>query len=182
MNKLTGDKNLNFMILMQLNDRELGMVCQVNKYVSEICKDEMFWFNRILLTFKYSPKIAKDMKTYLEFDSWKEFYLWLKEQEKTVSNFDLIAKSLEKKQVIDQVLEIFKKIEMSKWINKAEFIKVIKRHAFVNAQEDLNQEYDTYHDHTDEIDKIEWKTFKSIGDLELTKIFLDDWTTARTDK
>ncbi len=61
---------------------------------------------------------------------------------------------------------------MLKWINKAEFIKVIKRHAFVNAQEDLNQEYDTYHDHEDEVDKIEWKTFKSIGNLEMLKSFL----------
>ncbi len=174
MNKLTGDKNVNFMILMQLNDRELSMVCQVNRYVNEICKDETFWFNRVLITYKYLPEIARDMKTYLEFDNWKEFYFWLKDEEMSRGRVNIIAKSINKKEVIDKIVELFKKMKLSKWINREEFIKVLRRHAFVNAQDELNEEYQ-YEEDEDEIDKIQWKTFKSIGELELMKIFVDEW-------
>ena len=40
MNKLTGNKDADFIILMKLDDRELGLVCQANKYVRSLCNDE----------------------------------------------------------------------------------------------------------------------------------------------
>jgi hypothetical protein len=178
MNKLTGDKNVNFTILMQLNDKELSMVCSVNKYVNELCKDETFWFNRVLLTFHYSPIIAKDMKSYLQFDNWKEFYFWLQEENFDVARTDLIPKSLDKKYVIDTIVEIFQKIKLPKWIDKEEFYKTFRRYAFINAQDDINQEYE--HDEPEaEIDKIEFKTLKSFQQEEFDNIFISDWAKAR---
>lgn len=138
----------------------------------------MFWFNRVLLTYKYLPEIARDMKKYLEFDSWKEFYFWLKGEEYFPGRVNIIVKSIDKKEVIDKIVEIFKKMKLSKWINREEFIKVFRRYAFVNSQDNINEEFQ-YDEEEDEIDKIEWKTFKSFGEIELLEIFLDEWNTAK---
>ena len=174
MNKLTGDKNINFMILMKLNDKELSMVCSVNKYVNELCKDDTFWFNRVLLTFNFSPLVAREMKTYLQFDNWKEFYVWLQEENFSPGRLNIIARSLDKKDVINKIIDIFKKMKLKKWVNREEFYKVVRRYAFVNAQDELNEEYQ-FDEEEDEIDKIEWKTYKAFCEEEMLEIFLDDW-------
>ena len=176
MSKLTGNKDADFLILMELNDRELGVVCQANKYVSSLCKDERFWLNRLLLNFtSYTPVIARDMKNYLEFDSWKEFYIWLKQQHNDVP--DKIIKSLDKhkKEVIDETLKLFKKVKLSKWINPEEFYKVFKRYAFINAQEDINEDYTEPVWDESEISRIEWKTYHSFTDDDLLQTFLYEW-------
>ena len=178
MNKLTGDKNVNFLILMKLTDKELSMVCSVNKYVNELCKDDTFWFNRVLLTFNFSPIIAKDMKNYLQFDNWKEFYFWLQKENFEPGRVNIIAKSLDKKEVIDKIVQIFKKMKLKKWINREEFYKVIRRYAFINAQDEINQEYLAEND-LDGIAGIEWKIYHSLADEELVNIFVDDWHDAK---
>ena len=175
MSKLTGNKDVDFLILMELDDRELTIVCRANKYVNSLCKDERFWSNRILLKFPdYSADLARDMKNYLEFDSWKEFYIWLQQHASIASK---IIKSLEKNKraAIDETLRLFKKVKLNKWINPAEFYKVFKRYAFINAQEDINEEYtDPVWDES-EISKIEWKTYHCFEYDELIQPFLHEW-------
>ena len=39
---LTGNKDTDFLVLLELNDYELGKVCQVNKYVQSLCNDDFF--------------------------------------------------------------------------------------------------------------------------------------------
>ena len=174
MNKLTGDKNINFMILMKLNHKELSMVCSVNKYVNELCKDDTFWFNRVLLTFNFSPLVAREMKTYLQFDNWKEFYVWLQEGNFEPGRVNIIAKSLDKKEVIDRIIEIFKKMRLKKWINPEEFYKAVRRYAFINAQDELNKDYEHDEDQ-DEDNKIVFKTLNSFERDELFNIFIHGW-------
>ena len=178
MNRLTGDKNVNFLILMKLTDKELSMVCSVNKYVNELCKDDTFWFNRVLLTFNLEPFVVRDMKSYLQFDNWKEFYFWLQKENFAPGRVNIIAKSLDKKEVIDKIVEIFKMMKLKKWINREEFYKVIRRYAFINAQNEINQEYMAENDF-EGIDEIEWKVYHSLADEELVNIFVDDWHDAK---
>jgi hypothetical protein len=45
---LTGVRDTDILILMQLEDHELGPVCQVNSYVRSLCKDPNFWYKRII--------------------------------------------------------------------------------------------------------------------------------------
>ena len=45
---LTGDKNLDAEIIMNLSDDELQVVCKVNKYIAAICESESFWVKRLL--------------------------------------------------------------------------------------------------------------------------------------
>lgn len=63
---------------------------------------------------------------------------------------------------------------MPKWINKEEFYKTFKRYAFINAQDEINKDYDPI-DPEDEINKIEWKTYHSFTDEELLIPFIDGW-------
>ena len=48
MSKLTGNKDTDILILMQLEDHELGAICQVNKYIHSLCVNDLFWLNRII--------------------------------------------------------------------------------------------------------------------------------------
>ena len=176
MSKLTGNKDADFLILMKLNDKELSLVCQANKYVNSLCKDDRFWLNRILLNFPdYSSTLARDMKNYLEFDSWKEFYIWLKSQYPSVPNKIIKSLDQDKKAAIDETLQRFKKIKLHKWINPVEFYKVFKRYAFINAQEDVNEDYTEPVWDESLISRIEWKTYHSIADDNLLKLFQDEW-------
>lgn len=77
---LTGHKDTDYKLLMDIDDRELGMVCQVNKKVNEICNDDAFWFARIiekLYLQDFVDNVSK-LKDFLEFDNYKELYIYLK--------------------------------------------------------------------------------------------------------
>lgn len=67
MNLLTGDKNLDLMIIERTDDRSLFKLCQINKkYSDELC-NEKFWEKRAREKFNVSNK-PKEM-------SWKKYYL-----------------------------------------------------------------------------------------------------------
>ena len=75
---LTGNKDIDFKILLELNDTELGRVCQVNKYVNSLCNDDNFWrlkvyrFNSLITPDQY--KYLNKGKTFYEFATWKDMY------------------------------------------------------------------------------------------------------------
>lgn len=58
MNGLTGIKDTDILILLQLEDDELGSVCAVNSYVRSLCNDEKFWRLRIINKIKKSMEIT----------------------------------------------------------------------------------------------------------------------------
>ena len=45
---LTGIRDVDMNIILQLEDRELPRVCAVNKYVNEICESDAFWYRRLI--------------------------------------------------------------------------------------------------------------------------------------
>ena len=45
---LTGIKDLDMNIILQLEDTELPRVCAVNRYVNEICQSDAFWYKRLI--------------------------------------------------------------------------------------------------------------------------------------
>ena len=67
METLSGIKDVDIKIINQLNDHELGKVCQVNKYVNSLCKDETFWMNRTIDKFNLREKDSSY--------SWRDFYI-----------------------------------------------------------------------------------------------------------
>ena len=50
---LTGNKDVDFIILNKLDDIDLVNICQVNKQAKTLCNDQDFWLNRIMLKFPY---------------------------------------------------------------------------------------------------------------------------------
>lgn len=70
---LTGNKDLDLKILGELEDKDLVNICQVNKRADEICKDQSFWLNRIMLKFPY---LSLDMLNKYKHDrSWSQYYI-----------------------------------------------------------------------------------------------------------
>lgn len=151
MKKLSGNKETNFLILMNLTDNELGKVCQVNKYINSLCNDDIFWMRRVYFINKYNYNEALKMKQYLEFDTWKEYYLWLDKFKKSY-NYEkneqieknpeeylkLLLLSLKRKHIIDDIMNNYKEMKYPIWINKDEFLKIIKRNFFININPEIN--------------------------------------------
>jgi hypothetical protein len=78
---LSKNKDTDFIILMELNDKELAQICRSNKYINSLCNDDTFWRNRTVLRFHLSSPcalLAEKMKNYLQWKTWKEYYIWLR--------------------------------------------------------------------------------------------------------
>ena len=80
MSKLTGNKDIDFVILNQLSDYELTQVCQVNKYVNALCQDKFLWINRLMQVLKIDIETIRTAKDYFEFESYKELYTYLRKE------------------------------------------------------------------------------------------------------
>ncbi len=65
----SGNKDVDLMILMKLEEKDLINFCQINKYAKKLCLNEDFWRNRL---WKYYGKICIE-----EEQIYKEFYLKL---------------------------------------------------------------------------------------------------------
>ena len=73
----TGIKDVDMIILSNLDDRDLLTKCTLNKYVNKLCNDENFWRNRFLAKYGVLPQIDT---------SWKRYYL------ATVRDMDLLER------------------------------------------------------------------------------------------
>ena len=67
---LTGDPNVDMMVLLQMDDKTLATTCRTDKYANRLCNDENFWRQKVdRLPFKHGPKPADK--------TWKQAYQWL---------------------------------------------------------------------------------------------------------
>lgn len=121
MNKLVGNKDVDFLVLMQLDDRELGIVCQSNKYVRSLCNDENFWLKKLENTYKLDENILKEAKIFFEFKTWKELYIYLKSKYASVRGIQNIIKNKE------EIKKLFDLVEYPDWIDKNIFQQYKKR-------------------------------------------------------
>ena len=70
---LTGNKNLDFKILNELDDVDLVNLCQTNHQANELCNNQTFWFNMILNRFPYLD--LNILKQYKQERSWSQYYI-----------------------------------------------------------------------------------------------------------
>lgn len=87
MAKITGIKDLDFKILMSFDDKELGKICQINKYINSLCKDNIFWLNRIQLKFGRSVEDIKAITKFLKIDTTYRLIYGLKKKIKFLKTF-----------------------------------------------------------------------------------------------
>jgi hypothetical protein len=77
---LSGVKDVDLLILMELDDESLFSACQANKDAARICRDENFWRKRFLRKYGNFNK-ANDM-------TWRDLYL------KAVNGYNLFRQGL----------------------------------------------------------------------------------------
>ena len=87
---LIGDINLDTDLIMKLNDRELGMVCQVNRKARQICNSPLLWRKRLQYFFPLNNDKINYILEHYTF-TLKELYIMLR----NASNFRLMIKWLE---------------------------------------------------------------------------------------
>lgn len=66
---ITGIKDVDLLILQQLEDGEIFNFCLTNKYANYLCKEENFWYTRILTKYPLLISFKKEEET------WRRFYL-----------------------------------------------------------------------------------------------------------
>ena len=64
-------KDTDLLILDKLNDKDLLAICQVNKYMKDLCNDDNFWRNR------FESKFGKHVAEKKNDERWKEYYFQL---------------------------------------------------------------------------------------------------------
>ena len=77
-NKFTGNKQTDLIVLAQLDDVSLGRMCQTNQYFKELCRNEDFWRNRTLA--RFGKAIPRDTMNYTRVGkelTWREYYIRL---------------------------------------------------------------------------------------------------------
>ena len=70
----TGIKDVDRLILNELDDRSLLTICQTNKYFKNLCKDDEFWRRRYYSKFGQHLENAVNLSIE-EYQTWKHKYL-----------------------------------------------------------------------------------------------------------
>lgn len=70
----TGNKDADMIILQNLDDYDLGRVCNVNKYTRDLCRNENFWMNRMLKRFSQFDSDIPVLRERLKL-TWKQLYV-----------------------------------------------------------------------------------------------------------
>ena len=73
---LSGIKDVDYIILQNLSDQDLGNFCRVNKEARKLCTDDTFWRNRTMK--RFSSVISQDVlikNKEANFKTWREYYI-----------------------------------------------------------------------------------------------------------
>jgi hypothetical protein len=73
---LTGNKETDMLILLDLEDEDLKSFCSVNKQANKICQDPIFWMNKLIRKFSIAPEKVNRLKKYLNL-STKDLYIYI---------------------------------------------------------------------------------------------------------
>jgi stalled ribosome alternative rescue factor ArfA len=73
---LTGDANVDILIMLQLDDPTLATTCQTNKYAKQLCNNENFWRQKVeqLPNAKGKTNVRKPIEK-----TWRDYYRQLTE-------------------------------------------------------------------------------------------------------
>ena len=70
----TGIKDLDFYTLNKLDDKELGIYCQTERRIRDICNNDEFWRRRIISKYgEHILKLKREGETYKQFYTMKDF-------------------------------------------------------------------------------------------------------------
>jgi hypothetical protein len=70
---LTPDRNINYKILTELDDRSLVNICSTDKKTYDFCQDERFWEQLVMSRFPYID--WNILNRYRGYRSWSNYYI-----------------------------------------------------------------------------------------------------------
>lgn len=77
MEKFTGHKDIDYLILLNLSDKDFGHFCSINSYIRNLCRNENLWRQKTLNRFGEilggQEKILKNKKE----ETWRNLYIRL---------------------------------------------------------------------------------------------------------
>ena len=146
MNGLTGNKDVDILILQKLKDTELLNILLTNKYLNSLC-NEQFIINRLIsyintsliqtttpgkytYLFQVTFEMMNDMKNFLFFENWKDFYAYIiKIDNDWDSLYHTISNFLEHKNLINEGISKENQNigKVPEWINLEKLIISVKR-------------------------------------------------------
>lgn len=149
--KLTQNKDIDFLILLKLNDRDLRSIFAVNSYFYTFSNNDELWGRRILYiidtVFENARnksvlphikwEVIDECKKYLGFSTIKELYKYLIKFSNIIVIYSII---ISYKQTDDCIKTIYKfeKHLLPKYINYDEMIFYLRREAIKNTFEKRN--------------------------------------------
>ena len=125
-NKFTGNKQTDLIVLAQLDDVSLGRMCQTNQYFKELCRNEDFWRNRTLVRFGTAiPRNIMDKIRDEKDLTWREYYIRLVDFLEQVYSIYIDSAFLEEDESIlydqihknnsDIITELNERFDQGKW-------------------------------------------------------------------
>ena len=86
---LTGLKEIDLMILSNLEDQDLVSYCRTNNEAKQICNDQTFWLNRLRSRF---PQIDLELMKEVKEGSWSDVYMEMVQFVRSVNRDNWISK------------------------------------------------------------------------------------------
>ena len=155
---LTGNRDVDMEIILQLEDRELPAVCAVNKYVNQICESDAFWYRRLinritrakddnlskyknLLMTDINGEKIREMQRFLGFKTLKELNAFLNELQPSTEYLAYYSSAIDSFQVDENINKAYNlpEREFPKYINREELQYTLRKEA-------LEAQYERRHD------------------------------------
>jgi hypothetical protein len=126
---LTGNKDTDFLLLLNIPDVDLPNFSCLNKYSEKLYSDPNFWRRKMMIRFNlYYPDILS-IERYL--GSIKDIYRYF-----TNKNMDLIIPILKDSKFIDELESIIRTIlpnNLPKWVNSQLFIFELRKKMLIKS-------------------------------------------------
>ena len=129
MYKFSGNKDIDMLILMKLDDKNLSVVSTVNKYIHTVCDSDNFLNMRIRLLFNITENELHELRSYLGLDA-KELYIYLVSIDKMKKKYTrlLIQILLRYQDYVNKVIEQTLNKTLPKYINREELTYYLRGH------------------------------------------------------
>ena len=106
--KFTGNKDVDYMILKQLDDEDLFNTCISNQHLNQLCSNESFWEERYLRKFNLEDGVKLPY-------NWRKSYL-MAVKDPRMYNMELLKANYDFKSILDTHFR-----NLPRWVNKQLF-------------------------------------------------------------
>ena len=160
---LTGNKDLDIIVLNNLEDRDLVNYCQTNKKAEILCNDQSFWLNRIMLKFPY---LGLEILNKYKQELWSEYYIKdLRNIARSANMNQTLIKASQEGRLDHVMIAIANGADIHVWNDSAVMLASMKGHldtvrylvsvgAYIHIYDDLLVKLASRNGHADVVDYL----------------------------